>query len=150
MIMVDVKKRIKADEILKHPWMVRNCLASEVQHQAADQFLCENVIESLKKFRAKSLLKRELISIMVRQLDYSQVKDLRAVFEQFDKNSDGIISHQELKEAFFSIKQKIGTRGKLVQEITRIMGEIDHNNNQEINYTEFLTAAIDIKKLLTP
>lgn len=56
------------------------------------------------------------------------------MFDRYDKNGDGKISSQELREALDSIGPKATTR----EEIDRIMSEIDKDGDGHIDFDEFL------------
>lgn len=60
-----------------------------------------------------------------------------------DLNGDGIISKDEIKTVYEK-------KGMLTdEEVDRIMRVVDNNDNQEINYSEFLMAASNRRGLLT-
>lgn len=60
---------------------------------------------------------------------YIQMKD---AFTKYDTNSSGKIDHMELQNAFARIGQKMS-----IDEISRILKEMDINNDGEISFTEF-------------
>jgi len=67
------------------------------------------------------------------------------VFLSIDKDGTGMITPHELKEVL-SAK---GTLKIPDEEIQKIIAEIDFQGNKNINYTEFLSATISIKTILT-
>lgn len=66
MITVDINKRYTARDVLEDQWITNLVENDQIDHMNVNHVLCENSIDSIKKFKAKSLLKRELISILVR------------------------------------------------------------------------------------
>ena len=67
MINTNVKKRITANQIMNHPWIVKNkggCCEASVPHNHEE--ISRNVISKLRSYRGKSLLKRTAINILVK------------------------------------------------------------------------------------
>ena len=67
MIEVDPKKRITADEVIKHPWMTTNlekCEHGGEAHHAHSELILDN----LKKYKGQSVLKQTVLSLVVKQL----------------------------------------------------------------------------------
>jgi calcium-dependent protein kinase len=66
------------------------------------------------------------------------------VFKSIDKNSDGKLSRKELIEGYTQIL------GELAEdEVDRIMKIADTDGSGEIDYSEWVIATMDKKKLLT-
>jgi len=61
MLVVDIDKRYTAADVLKDPWMTKH-----IRLSLSNSIVREQSIDSIKKFKGKSMLKRELISILVR------------------------------------------------------------------------------------
>lgn len=65
--------------------------------------------------------------------------DLRDAFRKFDKNGDGLLSLEELKEGIRSFKNiKISEF-----EIEKTAIALDSNKNGFVDYTEFIAACIE-------
>jgi Ca2+-binding EF-hand superfamily protein len=78
------------------------------------------------------------LTYIASRIPESQIKDLRAAFTKFDKNGDGQLTHQELKEGIQSVPEiKLD-----VEDIEKAMTVIDSNNNGVIDYTEFIAACM--------
>jgi hypothetical protein len=59
MICVDREKRIKARDILKHPWIVNNVTVEKVDHHDHDHAEGEgNMLKCMQTFKGRSELKR--------------------------------------------------------------------------------------------
>lgn len=70
---------------------------------------------------------------------------LSGLFKAFDKNSDGRLDKKELQEGYEKhMKQILGD-----EEIDEIFNKIDIDQSGYIDYSEFISAAMDIEMLLT-
>lgn len=74
------------------------------------------------------------------QSDPEDIKELKAIFQELDRNGDGSISFDELQAG-------LGKRenGEQLMEILR---GADTDNSGTINYTEFLAATMDQQTFL--
>ena len=85
-------KRIKIQECIEHPWFKKN-------FDKDNQVLNSNVLKKLKNFNVKSKLEKALRIFLVQFYDMSEKqKELLQFFKDADKNKDGMISIEELKE----------------------------------------------------
>ena len=78
-------------------------------------------------------------------MSLKETRILREVFKSIDKDGDGKLSIDELVEQY-SHTMEIEEAKK---EAERIMKEIDSDSNGFIDYSEFLRANLDIRKLLS-
>ena len=74
------------------------------------------------------------------------LKELRQMFTKWDTNADGHISLDELKQHMAEITSVF----QLAEpDILKMMKAADSNDDGYVDYTEFLTAAFDKRKLLS-
>ena len=93
MLTLKPKKRITADEILKHPWITEtNREYYKCSHDHRLQ-MDSDIIAKLEAYQGKSALKRELLHILVRQLEGISEHEtfIRHEFHMIDKNKSGFI-----------------------------------------------------------
>ncbi len=92
----------------------------------------------MEHYMNQAKLRQTTLTYIASRIPESQIKDLRAAFTKFDKNGDGQLTHQELKEGIQSVPEiKLD-----VEEIEKAMNVIDSNNNGVIDYTEFIAACM--------
>jgi len=70
---------------------------------------------------------------------------LAGLFKAFDKNSDGRLDKQELREGYEKHMKQILAD----EEIDSIFTKIDIDNSGYIDYSEFVAAAMDVESLLS-
>ena len=102
---------------------------------------------NLLQFQKTSAAQAWICSIIANQLtDSEDLRDARAAFEQWDTNKDGVLSADEIQEHMTEICQYFNMQEPSVMKILK---SADSDGNGEIDYTEFLSAASDKKKLLS-
>jgi len=76
----------------------------------------------------------------------SDKKKLMKVFEELDEDKDGLLVKEEVLKGF----QKYNLVSELTEEngIDEIINRIDRNKNGSIDYSEFVIATVNRKKLL--
>jgi calcium-dependent protein kinase len=72
-----------------------------------------------------------------------EMENLREIFEALDLNGDGKLSKDEIQEAYSKCKSL-----KHVS-IKKVLKDCDLNKSGYVNYTEFLAATADWRKLAT-
>ena len=83
-------------------------------------------------------LKRTTLTLIASRIPEDQIKNLREAFSRFDKNGDGKLTCEELKEGVNLIKDCDLTNG----DIDQAMNIMDSNKNGYIDYTEFIAACL--------
>lgn len=73
------------------------------------------------------------------------MNELQKAFKSLDKNSDGKLSRQELVEGYTLIMGDLAAE----EEVEKIMKIADADGSGEIDYSEFVVATMDKKKLLS-
>jgi calcium-dependent protein kinase len=73
------------------------------------------------------------------------MKELNATFESFDKNHDGKLSREELLDGYTEI---FGLEAA-TEETEQVMQNVDTDGSGYIDYSEFVAASMNKKKLLS-
>ncbi|CAG9324608.1 unnamed protein product [Blepharisma stoltei] len=133
-------KRLSAAEAYNHHW--------------CQKFHAENIksvditysLGRIKAFRDSSKLKQAVQTFILSQvMSPSELDKYKNAFNAMDANGDGVISREEL---FNQLKTSM-TENEAHMESDRIMRLVDSNNNGVIDYTEFLRATVEKRKMLT-
>ena len=84
------------------------------------------------------------MNLLVKTLTEAEVQDLRADFTRLDLDGTGMINAEELSKLI--TEKHLNLSGKEIAELIR---EVDYQGNGKINYSEFLSATIDVKRFLS-
>ncbi|OMJ75164.1 hypothetical protein SteCoe_25747 [Stentor coeruleus] len=139
MLQFNPNDRITAVQALNHPWI-----------QGPSESSMANVdlvsLSHLQNFHAELKLQYAILSFIAFQMvSKEEAKRLSEVFSKIDKNNDGKLSHDELLEAYM---QHMGKEAA-IDEVQKIMKQVDVNNSGFIDYNEFITACSAKDELLT-
>ena len=94
------------------------------------------------------LIQAILTFIITNIINHDEIKELENLFKKLDTNQDGKLSKEELVEAYKHVYTHLDE--KAVQSmVDNIIQNTDFNFSGQIDYTEYLVAAINKDKLLT-
>ena len=97
----------------------------------------------MKEFRAPQRLQVEALTFLVNNITKDiDFKSLREAFFALDKNNTGLLSLNEIKQAFKDSNIS-------PEDLEDIFKSIDFDKDGLINYSQFLAATVDKKKTLT-
>ncbi len=130
----DPSVRYTAEEVLNHTW-VTNLAPNSIEA------VLNLSTDSLKNYKNSNKLKKAVLTFIASRLKEDEIKDLKEIFFAIDKNQDGTLTVEEVKEGLSKLKDT----NINVQEI---FNSIDTDGSGVINYTEFLAATIDQKVYL--
>lgn len=83
-------------------------------------------------------MKRTTLSLIASRIPEDQIQTLRVAFSKMDKNGDGSLTFEELKQGMQEINEINLTEAELLDA----MNVIDSNQNGLIDYTEFIAACL--------
>jgi calcium-dependent protein kinase len=130
--------RPSAEAALKHPWIV------ELSTTAVDEKSAQNALDNLKSFKVESTMKQATFAFIASQLLSKQERDgLAKVFKAFDKNGDGKLSIQEVKEGYLEHYGKVMSD----EEVETMFNSVDTDRSGFIDYSEFVVAAMNESQL---
>jgi calcium-dependent protein kinase len=132
--------RYSASECLGHKWFSEN-----ISKKNVDKTFSIRCLNNMKKFHAERKLQQAALTYIVNHLVTKEDKnELLELFQQFDKNGDGVLSKEEILEGYKSILGDVEAE----REAERIMQEVDLDKNGTIDYNEFVLASLNRQKLL--
>ena len=136
------KKRIKASEALNPPFFTECFNPSKAMTYNKDLSILNELInfkQPISKFHDAMLL-----FICNSFINIDEEKKLREVFRYIDKNDKNYITKENLEEGFKEINIELSS-----DVIDNIFKVIDANQNNSIEYQEFLRAACNKETLLS-
>jgi len=136
-------KRLTAEQAIIHPWLLKH------SKETLQKNVSPNVLYRLRLFKKPCILQQEVLKVLGTLLPYKEVKDIKDTFYALDKNLSGGITYEELKQAFQELQIAPQDSKQLEFMLRDIFFRIDTNNDEEISYSEFLTACLDPVKHLT-
>lgn len=143
MITVDHKARINAMDAINHPWFNIIGKKSHLNEEQQAQ-MDKDVLKRMQSYRGQSLLKKAAVNVLVKHLEASQIRELKAEFEKIDTDHSGFLEVAELEEVIKNSNMNMGQ-----QEINDIIKELDFAENKRINYSEFIAATINVTEYLS-
>lgn len=137
----DPDKRISASDALGHPWFKKFAKGEKVKKSLASRAL-----GNLRSFRAEQKLKQATLAYIVSQcLTKEETDKMEEIFSSMDKNNDGMLSKEEIKEGYEEhFGQAIDD-----DEIDKIFDAIDTDRSGAIDYSEFLMATMNEQQLMS-
>lgn len=134
------EERPTAAEALQHPWVV------ELSTVAIDESAAISALDNLKGFKADTTMKQATFAFIASQLLSKNERDgLAKVFKAFDKNGDGKLSMQEVKEGYLEHYGKVMSD----EEVETMFNAVDTDRSGFIDYSEFVVAAMNENQLTT-
>lgn len=135
-MVVDQEKRISASEVLQHEWFnydtKHNFVFLSVTYNKMSQYANLNIFQ-------KSVIFRTTLN-----LSMEETQSLSKIFKGLDKNSDGVLTYNEITSAIgssSSLSKKVN-----MKQLNYIFSSIDLDSDSLVNYSEFITSIYDYNK----
>ena len=140
-LLCPVSVRLSSQEALNHPWLV---MYGEKPQAKAESI--QSALHNLRTFHNSNKLRDAVHTyITTHCLNSQDIKELREVFKTIDINGDGKLSNEELLKHY---EIYMGSDHAL-EEVQKIMTEVDTDNNGFIDYTEFLKATLNQRTVMS-
>ncbi|KAL4450456.1 hypothetical protein ABPG74_019354 [Tetrahymena malaccensis] len=166
MLVVNTEKRITLPEAMNHSWFKRlrkNTLGTiALPRQRGSKQL---VLDRLLNFKQSCMFKREVLQIIVKQMESNENMTPKDIFALIDKNGNGFITVQDIKE----VVKRLNLEGeqfkddKAIEDLVQTISKSNQSNLEpisptnktyknyqtikeaikKINYSEFLAATLD-------
>lgn len=136
MIVKSAEKRLSAQEVMMHPWILKGKTSSDTKNKVKD---CLTNMESYSKL---SIFNKVLIYYLVKTMSEEEVSYNKDVFFEFDIDNLGVIKLDTFKKVWLNYKN---TDDKTIEFIFK---ELDIFEKGYITYKVFISAIINTKKLM--
>ncbi|CDJ46330.1 CAM kinase, CDPK family TgCDPK1, putative [Eimeria brunetti] len=144
--------RISARDALEHPWFKQ----ADAAAAAIDLPSLESTILNIRQFQGTQKLAAAALLYMGSKLTTNEETDeLNKIFQKMDKNGDGQLDKQELMEGYVELLKLKGEdvsaldKSAVEYEVEQVLEAVDFDKNGFIEYSEFVTVAMDRKTLLS-
>lgn len=125
-------ERLTLQEVLEHDWVQKYSATND------GKVVLVNLAERLKNFTRATKLRKAVSTLIATQISDRDISDSIRTFQAIDKNMDGYITMEELEEGMASLTP---------EQRREIMRHVDLDQNQAINYNEFIAATLNDKSL---
>lgn len=141
MLVYPDKDRITADEAFEHRWIQSKYVG------IVNTEIIKDAMANLKSFHVEHKLQQAALMYLATQMISVQEKNkLQEAFIAMDKNADGKLSREELIKGYSHIEPAALDVEKKVDEM---MKNLDIDRSGYIDYSEFIVALMDKKKMLS-
>ncbi|CAG9324084.1 CDPK1_39 [Blepharisma stoltei] len=137
MLTKDPAKRPSAEEVLQDKW-----LQGRVDREIKGNRLARSTLTNLGAFKSGWKLQQATLEYIASHLTTNEeTEEIRKAFIALDDNGDGKLSPEEIRAGCLSLN--------LGADVEEILAHCDADGNGYIDYTEFVTATLDWKKVLS-
>eukprot|EP00923_Selenidium_pygospionis_P035508 GHVN01061944.1.p1 GENE.GHVN01061944.1~~GHVN01061944.1.p1 ORF type:complete len:505 (+),score=94.94 GHVN01061944.1:247-1761(+) len=144
--------RITTREALEHEW-VKSMTAGD---SIGDIGNLESTMMNMRQFQASQKLAQAALLYMGSKLTTAEeTKELTAIFSKLDANGDGQLDRQELQKGYIDLMKLKGVdcskldEQAVQNEVDSVLASIDFDKNGYLEYSEFVTVAMDRRQLLS-
>lgn len=122
-------------EAIDHPW-----IDSLLELPTED--IMQDVLASMMHFQSLNMLQKASITALAWRASDEDTQHLRLIFEAIDRDGNGFVTVEELRSSF----EKAGVQ--IPEDLALLAVAAGTDGNDTIEYTEFIAAAMDKKKIL--
>ncbi|CDW79237.1 protein kinase domain containing protein [Stylonychia lemnae] len=141
-LVVDPNHRYTVQQCMKDKWFE----LQEQQH-GIGRIITVDCINNLRSFCSEQKLQSAVVNYLAnKEQNLAMNKELQKIFEQFDVNMDGILSHEEL---IMGYQKMLGCSRRAQVQVDFILTKIGAKPKSEIDYHEFLKANIKLEHEVT-
>jgi calcium-dependent protein kinase len=137
-MLCDEGKRYTAEMVLNHPWITKMAPNSKGAISKLN-------VKHLENYKNISNFKKLILTYVATRLKEKEIKELKEMFSELDINKDGILSFDEIKNCLLKLYSE---KNIDPNEIISLFKGIDTNKSRRIEYTEFISAAIEKNEFL--
>lgn len=131
----NAETRCEVIDALSHDWLKGDL-------ELPDENIMAEVVDSMAHFQSLNMLQKAAITALAWRASDDETLHLRQIFESIDRDGNGYVTVEELTSAF----EKAGV--KVPIDFGTLVQESGTDGNDTIEYTEFIAAAIDKRKMI--
>lgn len=129
-MLTEPNQRYSAEQVLNHIWVSK--LAPN-----SDESLLNLNLDTMKSYTQSNKFKKAVLTFIASRLKDDEIKTLKDIFTSLDKNNDGTLTFEEIKQGCSKLNSTLN--------FEEIFNSLDTDRSGSINYTEFIAATIDQK-----
>mmetsp|Transcript_8418 Transcript_8418/g.15846 ORF Transcript_8418/g.15846 Transcript_8418/m.15846 type:complete len:590 (+) Transcript_8418:155-1924(+) len=134
----DPKRRMTAKEALSHKWLTTKSVgASQENTEDTPNPLDDDMVKSLRDYVKLKEFKRIALQAVAFSLSHEEISGLEHAFKAIDRDSDGYITFEELKDTL-NKHHKLSS-----SECQDIFDAIDFDKTGKIHFNEFIAASLN-------
>jgi serine/threonine protein kinase len=104
LLKINEDSRLGVDDILNSTWIKRFEMSEELNTKIIMKFFeNNNIMENFRKFERYSYFKKEVLFSIAKLSQDDEVRQLKKIFMEFDKDSSGSIDKNEVKSIFIKL-----------------------------------------------
>jgi len=134
MLVARPSKRITASKALRHKWFTSNAQTPKIPTK---------ILQKLRNFKAPKKFQQEAMKVLVKRLNLAEIADLNEAFASLDHTKSGCVFAGDILFALQKSNFPVA-----FEDMQRIVDSVECLDKAWFNYTDFLLATIDKKKLL--
>ncbi|KAL5781080.1 hypothetical protein ACOSP7_006109 [Xanthoceras sorbifolium] len=127
--------RLTIQEVLEHPWI-------QIENHAPNVNLGEHVRTKIKQFCLMNKFKKKALRVVADNLPNDQVAGIKQAFYMMDKDNNGGLTFEELKEGLLMIGHKMSD-----PDVQMLMDAADFDGNGTLDCEEFVTMSVHLKRI---
>ncbi|KAK7257868.1 hypothetical protein RIF29_32159 [Crotalaria pallida] len=127
--------RITVPEVLEHTWIQNKDHARNVS-------LGDQVRMRIKQFALMNRFKKKVLRVVADSLPDEQVVSIRKMFDMMDKDKNGNLTFDELKDGFASLGHTVPDT-----DVQMLMDAADIDGNGTLNCEEFITMSVHMRRI---
>ncbi|CAG9331053.1 unnamed protein product [Blepharisma stoltei] len=139
MLKKNPSNRPTIDEVFENNW-----IKQRANNSIKDNPIVSTSLKNLIAFNISNKLQKATLTFIVSHLSTNvEIAYLREIFHALDENGDGKLSEEELTKGIKKVHQAVK------MDVHELMTNCDLDNNGYIDYSEFLTTAMNWRKALS-
>lgn len=146
LLVINPNKRISAEEALNHKWFTNMKIKEKLSELPVN--VMKDLLHNVYNYHPDKILQQAALAYLVHNNpQMKEVHNACSLYVKIDKNNDGLIKRDEFYDGLHFLFKEQGqdVDEEMLEDFFRI---IDADGSGDIEYEEFVRAAVDKKKFL--